>query len=400
MRRVDALGTSGEDRLQALAGPLLDRALDPALQELVRDAARELALPIALVSLVLRRTQFFRAHHGLPHDLATTRVTDRDVSFCQFVVRDGARFEITHASRDERLPQELVERYGFEAYLGEPVVVSGMTVGSLCVIGTEPRAFSDQDRATLVDLAAKVTQRLEDLALRGRSTSRGLIAQAVGPAFGELRNLLAALTTNAQWARLSAADAAPLASMLGALPASVTAAIPALDAITRAASAASSLGEVTADIDDLSGRLVGMVEALEAVLGDLAPKTVAAEEVVEVASHLAHHRTKRVGGVSWSEIPPNLRVTAPRMVAASIVAAALSSVGNALGSRQPGIRGCAYSGEGYVMVELRAEGVEGIALAECVADLARLVDDDPFVAVGQAAHDALGIRLAAQRTQA
>ena len=399
MQRIDALGASREERFQVLSGALLEGTLDTTLQELVTAAARELSLPIALVTFVLRTTQFFRAYVGLPPDLALARATDRDASFCQFVVRDGARFEVTHASTDDRVPQELVERYGVEAYLGEPVRVDGRVVGSLCVMGPEPRTFSEADRASLLALAARVTERLDDLAHRARSTNRALVAQAVRPAFGELRNLLAVLTMNAHSARIGAADAAPVARLVRELPASVTAAMPALLSLTNAADAASSLGEVIVDIDDVSVRLVAMVEALDAVLGDSAAKTVPVQEVVAVASQLAHHRTKLVGGVSWAEISPSLQTTAPRMVAVSVVAAALAALGNALAPRPHGIRGRLSRGDGHVMVELRAEGVDGAALSACVAELARLVDEDPFVAVTQGADDALGIRLAARQTR-
>jgi len=392
MRQVDALGTSREERFRALAEPLLDGALDALLQQLVTEAVRELALPIALVTIVLRRTQFFRAHVGLPLDLAVAQATPRDASFCQFVVRDGAPFEVTHASRDDRVPQELVELYGIEAYLGEPVLVDRMVVGALCVIGTEPRTFSDEDRAKMKRLASRVTERLEDLVRSSQSTNRRLVGQATAPAFGELRNLMAILTMNARSARMGAADAELVARLLQDLPASVHAANAAL---TEAADRAASLGEVVADISEVSERLMVMVEALETLLGDLSAQTVSAQEVVTAASHLAHHRTKLVGGVSWSEIGPDLLITAPRMAAISMVATALASLGKALGPRRDGIQGSVSPGEGQVVLELRAEGVEGAALTDCVAELTRLIEDELFLGVSEGVSGSLCIRLAA-----
>jgi hypothetical protein len=58
------------------------------------------------------------------------------------VVRDGVPLAVTEAARDERVPQELVERYGIGAYLGVPLVVAGQTLGSLCVIDVRPREFT------------------------------------------------------------------------------------------------------------------------------------------------------------------------------------------------------------------------------------------------------------------
>ena len=88
MDRIDVLGDSS-DRLDLFTKELLAEANDSELQEIVKKAAIELNSPIALVSLVLDQVQFFKAHIGLPPVLESARGTHRDVSFCQFVVRDG-----------------------------------------------------------------------------------------------------------------------------------------------------------------------------------------------------------------------------------------------------------------------------------------------------------------------
>jgi hypothetical protein len=61
-----------------------------------------LAMPMAIVSLVLSRIQLFRAQHGLPAELAACGSTSRDASFCQLVVKDGARLEVEDAATDAR----------------------------------------------------------------------------------------------------------------------------------------------------------------------------------------------------------------------------------------------------------------------------------------------------------
>ena len=117
MDRYDALGKRPE-RYSAFTEGLLAEAEDAELQAIANDAAGGLSTPIALVTLVLERIQFFKAHYGLPDDLAISRATERDVSFCQFVVRDGEPFEVENAEEDERVPQHLVKRYGIKSYLG------------------------------------------------------------------------------------------------------------------------------------------------------------------------------------------------------------------------------------------------------------------------------------------
>ena len=96
MKRIDALADEGPERLMALTGATLDRQLDAQLQQSVERLSVALEAPIVLVSLMLKRTQFFRAHVGLPPDLALAQATDRDVSFCQLVVRDRETLEVTN----------------------------------------------------------------------------------------------------------------------------------------------------------------------------------------------------------------------------------------------------------------------------------------------------------------
>ena len=394
MKRIDALGKMHPERLAVLCGAVLDDDLDAPLQALVAEAARELGLPSALVSLVLDRSQFFRAHVGLPVDLALARTSDRDTSFCQFVVRDGARFEVTNASADDRVPQELVERYGVESYLGEPISIDGAVVGSLCAMGNVPRTFSDEDRATMVRLAAKVSARLTELSLRTRVTSRALVVHAAGPAFGEARNILAALTANARMARIAAVEAGPLARMVHAVARSGAEEVAALATLGGAADAVDSFRDLSADIDESAQRLVATLGALQSLLGE-GPKRVLVAELLDLASHLAHHGTKLVGGVSWAPVPPQMRVSTPRMVAVSTVAAALGALAGAMESGQGGIRGSVRAAPGEVVVELRAEGVDGALMARCLTELADLVDDDPHVALSLADGDGLAIGLAA-----
>ena len=79
MDRLDLLGKGKRERLAAMSGGVLSPGLDAELQGIVTEAAAATQSPIGLVSLVLDHTQFFRAHVGLPPELAATRSTDRDV---------------------------------------------------------------------------------------------------------------------------------------------------------------------------------------------------------------------------------------------------------------------------------------------------------------------------------
>ena len=124
---IDALGHR-PDRHRAFTSGLLAEAEDEILQSIVEEASRDLSMPIALVNLVLEEIQYFKAHYGLPPELAASRGTARDVSFCQFVVRDGVLFEVTDAKEDLRVPQHLVKNFNIQSYLGVPPGVTHLEI--------------------------------------------------------------------------------------------------------------------------------------------------------------------------------------------------------------------------------------------------------------------------------
>jgi hypothetical protein len=150
-------------RLNEMDGAVLNRTPDEVLNAFAREAAEEAGAPMALVSLVMRRIQLFRAWYGLPPELAISRATSRCESFCQFVVRTEGPFIVTEASTDLRVPQDMVQRYGIQAYAGVPLRYRSHILGSLCVVDVKPRSFEPSLLKTLEGIAERVVERLEAL---------------------------------------------------------------------------------------------------------------------------------------------------------------------------------------------------------------------------------------------
>jgi hypothetical protein len=73
--------TEVERQRELDAANILDTAPEAELDELTQSVARQLNMPIALVSLVDRDRQWFKSRHGLD-----ACETGRDVSFCGHVV--------------------------------------------------------------------------------------------------------------------------------------------------------------------------------------------------------------------------------------------------------------------------------------------------------------------------
>lgn len=189
MDRIDVLGAQNR-RVDLFTKELLAETEDAKLQEIVKKAAFELHSPIALVSLVLDQVQFFKAHIGLPPALESARGTHRDVSFCQFVVRDGQTFEVNDASKDDRIPQHVVKEYNIQAYLGVPIMVDKTVMGSLCVLDTKKRGFTQEEHKSLKRLAKLVNSRLEAITQKRKKIRLDLTEQTLKPALAELSNSL------------------------------------------------------------------------------------------------------------------------------------------------------------------------------------------------------------------
>ncbi|AKT40002.1 diguanylate cyclase [Chondromyces crocatus] len=150
-------------RLNRLDPAITRLDADAILDACVEEAARLAEAPIALVSLVMRHVQLFRAHRGLPPELALSCATSRRNSFCQFVVRDERPLVVEDTTIDSWVPQDLVERYGIRAYAGVPVRVDGQPIGTLCVIDITPRRFSPAVMNALEVLGTRVAARLSEL---------------------------------------------------------------------------------------------------------------------------------------------------------------------------------------------------------------------------------------------
>jgi DNA-binding NarL/FixJ family response regulator len=144
---------------------LLDTPEEEQFDRLTRMATKALGTPIALISLVDQRRQFFKSACGLSEPWSSRRETPLTHSFCKHVV-GRARALVVQDARVHPLVCEnaAVTELGIIAYLGIPLAMrGGLTFGSYCVVDLEPRPWTAADRQTMVDLAALV---ISEIALR------------------------------------------------------------------------------------------------------------------------------------------------------------------------------------------------------------------------------------------
>ncbi len=151
-------------RLEEIAELRLnDSDIDGVLSDIAAEAAAHFGLPVALVSIVLDRAQYFRGWHGLDGWLATTRGTPAEWSFCQHVVRSREPFVVDDAQTHPLMQDSpLVQMEGVRCYAGVPLVTfRGHVIGSFCVQGPDARSFTEYDVAQLHRYAKRVIARIE-----------------------------------------------------------------------------------------------------------------------------------------------------------------------------------------------------------------------------------------------
>ncbi len=178
---------SNENRLRVLRETeLLDSAQDAAFDRLTRLAAHLVGAPVALISLVDDRRQFFKSALGLREPWASKRETPLSHSFCQYAMRNRAPVVVSDARVDPVLRDNLAIRdLNVVAYAGVPLIVSNEAIGAFCVIDDKPRTWTDEELLILSDLAASVVSEIElRLALR-RLRDRQALIEALVESIGD-----------------------------------------------------------------------------------------------------------------------------------------------------------------------------------------------------------------------
>jgi GAF domain-containing protein len=147
-------------RLAALAAfEVLDSDADARFDALTQLLASILDVPIALVSLVDAKRQWFKSRVGLD-----ARETDRDVAFCAHAILSDELLIVEDATTDPRFRDNPLVQDGLRVrfYAGAPLCVdAGLRLGTLCAIDQRPRQLGPREREQLRLLARQVVALLE-----------------------------------------------------------------------------------------------------------------------------------------------------------------------------------------------------------------------------------------------
>jgi PAS domain S-box-containing protein len=150
-----------EARLQELKSyNILDSMPETDFDDLTALASAICEVPIALISLVDEKRQWFKSHKGL--DAEETPI---EQSFCAHAILDTTEIMIVEDARDDSRFKDNPLVTGdphIVFYAGVPLVnEDGFPLGTLCIIDPRKRAITEAQKTALRTLARQVMDKLE-----------------------------------------------------------------------------------------------------------------------------------------------------------------------------------------------------------------------------------------------
>lgn len=157
---------SEQERLKSLISlAVLDTPPERAYDDITKMASIVCGMPIALISLIDDKRQWFKSRVGL--NVPETR---RELAFCAHAIRQSHEVMIVpDAWSDARFQTNALVTGdpNIRFYAGAPIVTShGFAMGTVCVIDRVPRQLPEYQVNLLRHLSREVAQMLESRQVR------------------------------------------------------------------------------------------------------------------------------------------------------------------------------------------------------------------------------------------
>ncbi len=154
------LPTNESSRIEALRSyKILDTLPEPSYDDITLLASYICHTPIAVVSFVDSKRQWFKSKTGLE-----ISETPREIAFCAHAILERDIFVIPDTSQDERFADNPMVTGGAQIrfYAAAPLVTAkGDALGTLCVHDKVPRSLNEQQQELLRALSRQVLVQLE-----------------------------------------------------------------------------------------------------------------------------------------------------------------------------------------------------------------------------------------------
>ncbi|MEX2603731.1 MAG: histidine kinase dimerization/phosphoacceptor domain -containing protein [Gracilimonas sp.] len=150
---------SDEQRLDTLYSyDILDSEEDREFDNLAKLAAQICEVPLAKINFLDDKRQWSKANYG--NDIKEMPL---ETSFCSYTIVEDDYLMVEDASKDDRFNnfEFVVEDPKLRFYAGVNIKGGEQNIGTICVLGREPKSLSDSQLSALKTLANEVEARLE-----------------------------------------------------------------------------------------------------------------------------------------------------------------------------------------------------------------------------------------------
>src|SRR5215467_8551043 len=138
---------------------ILDTEPEQTFDDLTQLASFICRTPIAFISLVDEKRQWFKSRVGI-----TATETSRDIAFCSHAIQQTDLFIVPDALEDDRFRDNplVVSEPHIRFYAGAPLInEDGYALGTLCVVDRFPRKLEPEQMDALRALSRLVLAQLE-----------------------------------------------------------------------------------------------------------------------------------------------------------------------------------------------------------------------------------------------
>lgn len=162
-----------DQRIKALSRyekPDAEPKREEAFDRLAKLASQICETPIAFINLIGNDKEFKKACYGFDGD-----TTPRSISFCQHTIMQDDVYEVSDAKEDPLFKDNpnVTGSLNLRFYAGIPLKTPDkFNIGTLCLVGHEPKTLTDSQKEALKILADEIVSRFEFNALKKKMEKR------------------------------------------------------------------------------------------------------------------------------------------------------------------------------------------------------------------------------------